>query len=112
VETDATAAPEPTGTEDHGWRHDAACLSEDPELFFPEGESDRYQPQVSAALEVCGSCAVAEDCLRYALEADQRTGIWGGTTAQMRHDLELVGGRVRTIGAPTSAEVAVHSVAS
>ncbi|MFU8841216.1 MAG: WhiB family transcriptional regulator [Nitriliruptoraceae bacterium] len=82
---------------DHGWRSDAACLSEDPELFFPEGESDRYAGQIRAALEVCAACDVADACLRFAIETEQRTGIWGGTTAGQRRGLEVVGGQVRPI---------------
>ncbi|MFP4149439.1 MAG: WhiB family transcriptional regulator [Nitriliruptoraceae bacterium] len=82
---------------DHGWRTEAACLTEDPELFFPEGESERYQSQIEAATEVCATCQVADACLRFALETEQRTGIWGGTTATERRGLEVVGGQVRRI---------------
>lgn len=85
------------GEEDHAWRDAAACLDEDPELFFPEGESERYRPQIEAALEVCGTCEVAEACLTYALETEQRTGIWGGTTATARRRLEVVDGRVQAV---------------
>lgn len=81
---------------DTDWRMEAACLSEDPELFFPEGESERYRVQIEAALEVCATCDVAETCLRVAIETEQRTGIWGGTTAAQRRELEVVAGRVRS----------------
>ncbi len=80
--------------EEHAWRNNAACLTEDPELFFPEGESERYRAQIEAALNVCHGCEVVESCLSYALETEQRTGIWGGTTATERRELEVVGGRV------------------
>ncbi|WP_052668586.1 WhiB family transcriptional regulator [Nitriliruptor alkaliphilus] len=63
------------------WHDAAACLDEDPELFFPGGDSPRYAPQVAAALEVCAACAVTVDCLRYALDHGQNEGIWGGMTA-------------------------------
>lgn len=82
---------------DHGWRAEAGCLTEDPELFFPEGESERYRGQIEAAIEVCSRCQVADACLRFAVETEQRTGIWGGTTAAQRRDLEVVGGRVRRV---------------
>lgn len=93
------ATPGTVAEEDHAWRNAAACLTEDPELFFPEGESERYRPQIEAALGVCSGCAVAASCLDYALQTEQRTGIWGGTTAATRRELELarsgpsVGGR-------------------
>lgn len=90
----SSAAVQLSGSTDHAWRNDAACLEEDPELFFPEGESERYQRQIDAALEVCAICPVVDECLSYALEADQRTGIWGGTTAEQRRRIRLGGSRV------------------
>ncbi|MFO7779259.1 MAG: WhiB family transcriptional regulator [Nitriliruptoraceae bacterium] len=90
------AMPDATADDEYAWRNAAACLDEDPELFFPEGESERYAPQIDAAISVCATCEVAEPCLRYALETEQRSGIWGGTTATARRELEVVGGRVRT----------------
>jgi WhiB family redox-sensing transcriptional regulator len=39
------------------------------------------------ALEICGGCKVTEDCLEYALESNQRSGIWGGTTEKERRSL-------------------------
>jgi len=98
------ATPDEAAEEHHAWRSDAACLTEDPELFFPEGESERYRLQTEAALSVCAGCEVAESCLSYALETEQRSGIWGGTTATARRDLEIVGRRVRA-GGPVRAGV-------
>lgn len=89
MEIAGSAAAQLSGSTDQAWRNHAACLEEDPELFFPEGESERYQRQIDAALEVCGSCPVVDECLSYALEADQRTGIWGGTTAEQRRRLRV-----------------------
>ena len=40
-----------------------------------------------AALAGCGSYHVREECLRYALAADERWGVWGGTTAEQRRQL-------------------------
>jgi len=85
----SSAALQLSSSPDHAWRNDAACLDEDPELFFPEGESERYQRQIESALEVCATCPVVDECLSYALEADQRTGIWGGTTAEQRRRIRL-----------------------
>jgi WhiB family redox-sensing transcriptional regulator len=33
------------------------------------------------------TCPVAEPCLEYALETNQRAGIWGGTTEEERKSL-------------------------
>lgn len=60
------------------WRHRSACLDEDPELFFPDGETPRYARQIAAAQQVCAACPVREDCLRAAIEGGHAAGIWGG----------------------------------
>lgn len=80
-----------TGTEPDAagsfWRGEAACLTEDPELFFPEGESERYAGQIALAVEICTGCPVRLDCLDYAVRTGQRTGIWGGMTSEQRRRL-------------------------
>ncbi|WP_433023227.1 WhiB family transcriptional regulator [Kribbella sp. CA-294648] len=62
------------------WRSRGACLDEDPELFFPIGSSDAAYVQVEAARQVCGRCAVREQCLAWALKINQVQGVWGGTS--------------------------------
>ncbi len=66
------------------WRERAACLDEDPELFFPDGVTPRYARQIAAAVEVCEACPVSADCLEFALEQQMNTGIWAGTTPDQR----------------------------
>jgi WhiB family transcriptional regulator, redox-sensing transcriptional regulator len=66
-----------------GWMSRGACHGEDPELFFPVGDSYAAQRQAYAAITVCGRCGVRAQCLAYALDS-QHEGIWGGTTAQER----------------------------
>ena len=39
------------------------------------------------ARQVCRSCPVVEACLGYALETNQRAGIWGGSTEEERKTL-------------------------
>ncbi|MEE8375782.1 MAG: WhiB family transcriptional regulator, partial [Acidimicrobiia bacterium] len=36
---------------------------------------------------VCAVCRVAENCLEYAFESNQRSGIWAGTTEDERKSL-------------------------
>lgn len=36
---------------------------------------------------ICAVCPVIEDCLEYALETNQRAGIWGGTSEKERKSL-------------------------
>lgn len=66
------------------WRDRAACRSTDPELFFPVGSTGPVLEEIEAAKKVCASCPVREPCLQFALESNQDTGIWGGTTEEER----------------------------
>jgi len=59
------------------WRDLAACLGEDPELFFPVGDGPVAEAQIEVAKSVCRSCRVIEQCERYALRTGM-AGVWGG----------------------------------
>ncbi|MGO1622278.1 WhiB family transcriptional regulator, partial [Flaviflexus sp.] len=64
------------------WRHRAACLTEDPELFFPIGNSGPALAQVEQAKAVCNRCEVRDTCLKWALETGQDVGVWGGMSEE------------------------------
>ena len=66
------------------WRSRGACLTADPELFFPISSVGPAQRQISQAKAVCGRCEVQQQCLSFALETGQVYGIWGGTSAEER----------------------------
>ena len=69
------------------WQTDALCAQTDPESFFPEkGGSTRE------AKRICESCEVRSDCLDYALENDERFGIWGGLSERERRKLRREAG--------------------
>jgi WhiB family redox-sensing transcriptional regulator len=70
------------------WRHLAACREEDPELFFPIGTTGPALLQIEQAKQVCHSCTVSDDCLSWALESGQETGVWGGTSEDERRALQ------------------------
>lgn len=77
------------GDEVIDWRDRAACLDEDPETFFPIGESSQADLDTTRkAKAVCLRCDVREKCLQWALETDQRWGIWGGLTERERKKLK------------------------
>ena len=61
------------------WTALAACQFTDPEVFFPEKGGS-----VRAAKQVCRGCEARDACLEYALENDERFGIWGGLTEGQR----------------------------
>ncbi len=66
------------------WRATGACLSADPELFFPIAASSYSPRQVTRALHVCAGCTVREQCLDFAMRTNESHGIWGGTTPEER----------------------------
>lgn len=71
-----------------GWRAKAACLNKDPELFFPTGSTGVSRKTLEAAKDVCRTCDVIDECLRFALETDQEYGVWGGLSEDERRALK------------------------
>jgi len=67
-----------------GWWSDAACLTADPDLFFPISWSGPALRQVAQAKATCARCHVRLACLGYAFEVGPVEGIWGGTTEAER----------------------------
>ena len=70
------------------WRDKAACLTADPELFFPVGNTGPAVDQIDKAKAVCGRCSVTEMCLQYALDTSQDSGVWGGLSEDERRALK------------------------
>ncbi|HET9653825.1 MAG TPA: WhiB family transcriptional regulator [Kineosporiaceae bacterium] len=65
------------------WQGRSLCAQTDPEAFFPEkGGSSRD------AKRVCASCEVRVECLNYALDHEERFGIWGGLSERERRRLK------------------------
>ena len=59
--------------DDVSWQHKALCSQTDPEAFFPEkGGSTRDAKRVCA------------QCLKWAIDHDERFGIWGGMSERER----------------------------
>jgi WhiB family redox-sensing transcriptional regulator len=81
------------------WQADALCAQTDPEMFFPEKGSS-----VKDAKRICGQCEVKNICLRYALENEERFGIWGGLSERERRKL-----RGRRQGAINLGQAAVNA---
>jgi WhiB family redox-sensing transcriptional regulator len=66
------------------WRSAGACLAADPDLFFPIAAGAAAGPETSRALRICDSCGVKRQCLEFAMDTNEATGIWGGTTPDER----------------------------
>lgn len=79
---------------DGAWRESAACLDEDPELFFPIGEGGKFQQQIEEAKWICSLCDVREECLAFAVERPQ-LGIWGGADEDERKSIRRRASRKR-----------------
>jgi WhiB family redox-sensing transcriptional regulator len=77
------------------WRHRSACLDEDPELFFPIGNTGPAILQIEEAKVVCRRCDVRDQCLQWALESGQDHGVWGGMSEDERRALKRRNARAR-----------------
>ena len=75
------------GSADYSWRRNALCRDTDPELFFPVGTTGQALLQISRAKDVCCECPVKVKCLDFAMETNQDTGIWGGTSEEERRQM-------------------------
>jgi len=69
------------------WSDRAACVSAEPETFFPVGGALSGLDEVSVAKIICRQCAVLAECRDYALSTRQPFGVWGGLDEQERRVL-------------------------
>ena len=68
---------------DELWQEKALCAQTDTESFCQEkGGSTRE------AKRICVECEVRVECLEYALQKDERFGIWGGLSERERRRLK------------------------
>ena len=82
-------------TERRNWRDYAACLTEDPELFFPIGTTGPALLQEKEAKAICGACEVKDACLSWALHTGQDAGVWGGLGEDERRSMRRAQARAR-----------------
>ena len=66
------------------WHQHAACRGEDPELFFPTGDTGPALFRLQEAKRVCAGCAVRSLCLEWAVLAGIDYGVWGGLSEDER----------------------------
>lgn len=89
------SGPEWTPPSRYEWQADAECRNEDPELFFPVGQGAPAIQEIEAAKAVCRRCASTVECLTYALDNDERFGVFGGLTEEERRNLKRRNQRAR-----------------
>jgi hypothetical protein len=81
------------------WQRHAARRDADPELFFPPTDDDTTEivaRHLVAVAPICGGCHVAAECLRWALDMGEDTGLWAATTPTERRAIR----RSRLAGIP------------
>ena len=66
-----------------GWQDRALCAQTDPDAFFPEKGGSTREPK-----KVCRACEVRAECLEYALEHNEKYGIWGGLSERERRRMK------------------------
>lgn len=88
------------------WRHKSACLDQDPELFFPVGETGPSVIQAEKAKAVCRRCPVLKECLQWALTQGEHDGVWGGLD---EHQLRSIRRRAARLAQPVT-QVAAATV--
>lgn len=69
-------------SDDLAWQEQALCAQADPEAWFPE-KGGTARP----AKAICVNCEVREECLQYALDNDERFGVWGGVSERDRRKM-------------------------
>ncbi len=75
------------------------CQTSDPEVWFSDPITGSWDFRV--AKKLCGECPVRQQCLEYALVANERHGIWGGMTLKERRAYASKRSGVRTpVGRP------------
>jgi WhiB family redox-sensing transcriptional regulator len=66
------------------WRSESACLTADPDIFFPD---ETTKESVAEAKSFCGQCKVQMVCLDFALRNGEKTGVFGGLDENERKPL-------------------------
>lgn len=74
------AQPQPS---DEDWSSRAICPQTDPEAFYPEKGGSTKE-----AKRICRECPVQKQCLQWALDNDERFGVWGGLSERERRRLK------------------------
>lgn len=64
------------------WRTAGICTQTDAETWYPEKGQ-----RADTAKRLCAHCPVIDDCLQWALDTDERYGVWGGLNPRERREM-------------------------
>jgi WhiB family redox-sensing transcriptional regulator len=86
------------------WQVQGACRGEDSTLFYYDDNErgDNKENKTATAKAICGTCKVKQECLAFALQINERYGIWGGTTPEERKSIKRRESRQRAKAQPES----------
>lgn len=66
------------------WFKQGNCFGKETEMFYPEVGDKQTAKK---AVNICRSCSVKSECLSYALNNNEKFGVWGGYTTRARRKL-------------------------
>ncbi len=67
------------------WLDQAACFGQDTEIFYADTVFTSETKKIIAKAKVfCKSCPVVADCLQYAINNEEKFGVWGSFSAKER----------------------------
>lgn len=78
------------------WMADGLCAQTDPDLFYPDLSSpSRFAKRVCNGngpdgdpdMPLRAPCPVKDKCLAYALDNNEKYGVWGGTSERERREM-------------------------
>jgi WhiB family transcriptional regulator, redox-sensing transcriptional regulator len=61
------------------WQELGLCAQTDPEVFFPEKGGSTKE-----AKRICSRCEVQAECLKFAVDHNEKFGVWGGLAERER----------------------------
>lgn len=69
-------------SDSRGWVGQGLCAQTDPEVFFGDESTPTRIPK-----RICAACPVRAECLDWALDHNEKFGVWGGLNATERRRL-------------------------
>jgi WhiB family transcriptional regulator, redox-sensing transcriptional regulator len=72
--------------DDLDWHNQAACNGLG-DVMFPKAQPGRIGADYREALSICRGCPVVNECLTWALAAEEPHGCWGGMAPAQRRRL-------------------------
>lgn len=73
----------------YAWQYEGACNNYNPETFYLpfNARADEKRQLIKEAKAICKTCPVIKECLDFALNTEERFGVWGGLSAEERQTL-------------------------